>query len=99
MFSSTPSACPRSCAVQDTRKLPAQTPRCTALKSGGIAGTLLDVAMISCDQKKRGGDGVTFAEQSAAVSVSQALERIRQTFAVVTRGKSRMRESCTYGSA
>src|SRR5499425_3626274 len=54
--------------------------------------------MISCDQK-RGGDGVTFAEQSAAVSVSQALERIRQTFAVVTRGKSRMRESCTYGSA
>src|SRR5215470_14749628 len=38
--------------------------------------------------KKRGGDGVTFAEQSAAVSVSQALGRIRQTFAVVTRGKS-----------
>src|SRR6516162_9177565 len=33
------------------------------------------------------------------VSVSQALERIRQTFAVVTRGKSRMRESCMYGSA
>src|SRR5262245_61823514 len=32
-------------------------------------------------------------------SVSQALERIRQTFAVMTRGKSRMRESCTYGSA
>src|SRR6516225_7246765 len=33
------------------------------------------------------------------VSVSQALERIRQAFAVWTRGKSRMRESCTYGSA
>src|SRR6516162_11643937 len=32
-------------------------------------------------------------------SVSQALERIRQTFAVMTRGKSRMRESCMYGSA
>ena len=32
-------------------------------------------------------------------SVSQALARIRQAFAVVTRGKSRMRESCTYGSA
>jgi putative tryptophan/tyrosine transport system substrate-binding protein len=30
--------------------------------------------------------------------VSQALERIRQTFAVGTRGRSRMRESCTYGS-
>ena len=33
------------------------------------------------------------------VSVSQALARIRQAFAVVTRGKSRMRENCTYGSA
>ena len=32
-------------------------------------------------------------------SVSQALERIRQTFAVMTRGKSRMRESRVYGSA
>src|SRR5262249_48056119 len=32
-------------------------------------------------------------------SVSQALERIRQTFAVMTRGRSRMRESCMYGSA
>src|SRR5262245_29909490 len=33
------------------------------------------------------------------VSVSQALERIRQAFAVMTRGRSRMRESCKYGSA
>jgi len=32
------------------------------------------------------------------VSVSQALARIRQAFAVVTRGRSRMRESRTYGS-
>src|SRR5438874_10286577 len=32
------------------------------------------------------------------VSVSQALERIRQAFAVWTRGRSRMRESCMYGS-
>jgi DNA processing protein len=31
--------------------------------------------------------------------MSQALERIRQTFAVMTRGKSRMRESRLYGSA
>src|SRR6266705_5760893 len=31
-------------------------------------------------------------------SASQALERIRQAFAVWTRGRSRMRESCTYGS-
>src|SRR5262245_41667217 len=33
------------------------------------------------------------------VSVSQALARIRQAFAVVTRGRSRMRENCMYGSA
>src|SRR6516164_1845686 len=32
------------------------------------------------------------------VRVSQALDCIRQVFAVRTRGKSRMRESCTYGS-
>src|SRR5260221_3928267 len=31
--------------------------------------------------------------------MSQALERIRQTFAVMTRGKSRMREGRLYGSA
>jgi hypothetical protein len=32
------------------------------------------------------------------ISVSQALERIRQAIAVVTRGGNRMRESCKYGS-
>jgi hypothetical protein len=32
------------------------------------------------------------------VSVTQALDRIRQAFAVVTRGGNRMRESCKYGS-
>ena len=32
------------------------------------------------------------------VRVAQALDRIRQAIAVVTRGGSRMRESCTYGS-
>src|SRR5712675_1651804 len=32
------------------------------------------------------------------VSVSQALDRIRQAIAVVTRGGNRMRESCEYGS-
>src|SRR6266498_4180552 len=31
-------------------------------------------------------------------NASQALERIRQAFAVWTRGRSRMRESCMYGS-
>src|SRR3982074_2599137 len=32
------------------------------------------------------------------VRVTQTLDRIRQAIAVVTRGGSRMRESCTYGS-
>src|SRR5260370_11243199 len=32
------------------------------------------------------------------VRVTQALDRIRQAVAVVTRGGNRMRESCTYGS-
>jgi hypothetical protein len=32
------------------------------------------------------------------ISVSQALDRIRQIIAVNTRGRSRMRESCEYGS-
>ena len=44
------------------------------------------------------GQQSTCRTQSRA-SVSQALERMRQTFAVVTRGRSRMRESCMYGSA
>src|SRR5213080_3391304 len=39
----------------------------------------------------------THRTQSRA-SASQALERIRQAFAVWTRGRSRMRESCMYGS-
>jgi hypothetical protein len=39
----------------------------------------------------------THRTQSRA-SVSQALDRIRQAFAVWTRGRSRMRESCMYGS-
>ena len=32
------------------------------------------------------------------VSVTQEQDRMRQTLAVWTRGRSRMRESCTYGS-
>ena len=50
------------------------------------------------EAKGNAGQQSTCRTQSRA-SVSQALERIRQTFAVMTRGKSRMRESCTYGSA
>src|SRR6266542_505606 len=51
----------------------------------------------------RAGTKGNAGQQSACrtqsrVSASQALERIRQAFAVWTRGRSRMRESCMYGS-
>src|SRR5213593_2919320 len=54
--------------------------------------------------ERRAGPRGMRGQQSACrtqsrVSASQALERIRQAFAVWTRGRSRMRESCTYGSA
>ena len=49
------------------------------------------------EAKGNAGQQGTHRTQSR-VSVSQALDRIRQAFAVVTRGGSRMRESCTYGS-
>ena len=53
--------------------------------------------------ERRAGTKGTAGQQStrrtqSRVSVSQALERIRQAFAVATRGGSRMRESRTYGS-
>src|SRR6266487_2236395 len=47
--------------------------------------------------KGNAGQQSTHRTQRRA-SVSQALERIRQAFAVWTRGRSRMRESCMYGS-
>src|SRR5262249_28180688 len=50
------------------------------------------------ETKGNAGQQSTCRTQSRA-GVSQALERIRQTFAVMTRGKSRMRESRLYGSA
>src|SRR5438094_5315160 len=50
------------------------------------------------ETKGNAGQQSTHRTQSW-VSVSQALERIRQAFAVMTRGRSRMRESCMYGSA
>jgi len=49
------------------------------------------------ETKGNAGQQSTCRTQSR-VSVSQALERIRQAFAVMTRGRSRMRESCMYGS-
>jgi hypothetical protein len=50
------------------------------------------------ETKGNAGQQSTCRTQSRA-SVSQVLERIRHTFAVMTRGKSRMRESRVYGSA
>ena len=49
------------------------------------------------EAKGNAGQQTTHRTQSR-VSVPQALDRIRQALAVVTRGGSRMRESCTYGS-
>ena len=49
------------------------------------------------ETKGNAGQQSTCRAQSR-VSVSQALERKRQAFAVWTGGKSRMRESCMYGS-
>src|SRR6266571_5788221 len=51
----------------------------------------------------RAGTKGNAGQQSACrtqgrANASQALERIRQAIAVWTRGRSRMRESCMYGS-
>ena len=47
---------------------------------------------------KGNADQQSTRRTQSRVSVSQALERIRQVVAVWTRGGSRMRESRTYGS-
>jgi hypothetical protein len=47
---------------------------------------------------KGNADQQSTQRTQSRASVTQALERIRQAIAVVTRGRSRMRESCTYGS-
>ncbi len=49
------------------------------------------------ETKGNAGWQSTHRTQSRA-SVSQALDRMRQAFAVWTRGRSRMRESCMYRS-
>ena len=49
------------------------------------------------EAKGNAGQQGTHRTQSR-VSVSQTLDRIRQAFAIVTRGGSRMQESCTYRS-
>ena len=49
-------------------------------------------------ETKGNADQQSTRRTQSRTSVSQALERIRQAFAVWTRGRSRMRESRTYGS-
>jgi RNA-directed DNA polymerase len=44
-------------------------------------------------ETKGNADQQSTHQTQSRASVSQALERIRQTFAVMTRGRSRMRES------
>jgi RNA-directed DNA polymerase len=44
-------------------------------------------------ESKGNADQQSTHQTQSRASVSQALERIRQTFAVMTRGRSRMRES------
>ena len=47
---------------------------------------------------KGNADQQSTRRTQSRVSVTQALERMRQAIAVVTRGRSRMRESLMYGS-
>ena len=50
-------------------------------------------------ETKGNADQQSTCRTQSRISVSQALERMRQAIAVWTRGRSRMRESRTYGSA
>src|SRR5262245_40010134 len=75
---------------------PANKAEHPAEQSAGAA-TAAEPVERRAETKGNAGQQSTCRTQGRA-SVSQALERIRQTFAGMTRGKSRMRESCTYGS-
>jgi hypothetical protein len=67
-------------------------------EQSAVEATAAEPVERRAETKGNAGQQSTRRTQSR-VSVSPALERIRQAFAVVTRGRSRMRESCTYGSA
>src|SRR5215813_2683640 len=73
-------------------------------QSGPLCGAVCGGGNCSGAGGAKGGDQgecepAKHVPDAEPASVSQALERIRQTFAVMTRGRSRMRESCMYGSA
>src|SRR6516162_6864405 len=67
-------------------------------EQSAVAATAAESVERRAETKGNAGQQSTHRTQSW-VSVSQALERMRQVFAVWTRGRSRMRESCKYGSA
>ena len=78
-------------AVKPANKV---APRCGAIRGEPAAAELVERR---AGTKGNADRQSTHWTQSQA-RVSQALERIRQAFAVMTRGGSRMRESRTYGS-
>src|SRR5260221_6676769 len=67
-------------------------------KQSAVEVTAAEPVERRAETKGNAGQQSTHRTQSRA-SVSQALERIRPTLAAMTRGTSRMRASCTYGSA
>src|SRR5712692_7739057 len=76
---------------------PANKVACTAAEQSAAEPAAAEPVEPRVETKGNAGQQSTRRTQSRA-SVSQALERIRQALAVVTRGRSRMRESCMYGS-
>jgi len=66
-------------------------------EQSAVGATAAELVERRAETKGNAGQQSTRRTQSR-ISVSQALERMRQAFAVWTRGRSRMRESCTYGS-
>src|SRR6516165_10716680 len=67
-------------------------------EQSAVAATAAEPVERRAETKGNASQQSTCRTQSR-VSVSQPLARIRQAFAVVTRGRSRMRENCTYESA
>ena len=76
---------------------PANKAEHPAAEQSAAASTAAELVERRAETKGNADQQSTYRAQNRA-SASQALERIRQAFAVWTRGRSRMRESCTYGS-
>ena len=76
---------------------PANKVEQTAAEQSATGPTAEELVERRAGTKGNADQQSTYWTQSQA-RVSQALERIRQAIAVWTRGRSRMRESRTYGS-